>query len=200
MERIKAIIRDTNHELIAKGYLVGSVRSTSQFKISNRTHKSFTPGEEVKITIYEPNHGLTVYSGKYANQEGDIVSFSSFQPDGFTERRTDLKIPVHFEVYIIRTRVDENGEKKENKIVVRLRDISAGGICFISEHSFSQHNEYSFIFDRGKEPIILPFIILRKDKNEEDLYVYGCKFSGITPQQEQIVREFVFSRQLDMFS
>lgn len=200
MDRIKAVVRDENNALLAKGYLSETIGKTVTFFLNRAKPVSFTKGQFVRVTTYEPNRGLNVFTGIFKQMDERKVIFEHFEPEGFIDRRFDLKIPVSYNVFIIHGFSDTSGNKAEQKVEVRLRDISAGGICFITDADYNPSDEYSFIFDRGRETLLLPFHILRKEKSATGQNIYGCSFYNIPPQYEQVIREYVFSRQLNMFA
>ena len=98
---------------------------------------------------------------------------------------------------------DESGD--EITVEGIIKDISAGGILFLSDHPFEMNQTLSFNFDKTDEPLHLECQVIRiqpfKIKvygEEEERTAYGCRFINLHNSTESVIRSYVFRQDLLM--
>lgn len=126
---------------------------------------------------------------------------------GIIQRRSDVKIKVSFPVEI----TGKDAKEKEFVIKAKMRDISAGGIAFISSERLPKGQEFVFSFTKGETPIDLTGKVLRIMKSEDvgeklgtdsdgnENIMYGCCFTNMNLTKETAVRRYVYKEQLRRF-
>ena len=202
MQEIKCLLKDNDGNLLAKAALAQHNDSEAVFELENeylsRIEEDgvFDSGRNISVEIFDIKRGVLPYSCDIARVRGDRVFVRSFREKQNAERRGDLRIYVDFDAYIIVPANDGSGKSSFYKFPVHINNISAGGIGFVSEKNIDKELVCSFAFSHNKFPIVIDFKILRKIKNADDKYEYGCSFVGIDSAEEQIIREWVFDRQL----
>lgn len=78
-------------------------------------------------------------------------------------------------------------------IEVEVKDISVGGIMFISEQKFEAGENFSFAFCPGKKEVMVEATIkVQRPVHVPGMYGYGCKFTYLSSHDEAEIRSFVF--------
>ncbi|MEF9941565.1 MAG: PilZ domain-containing protein [Lachnospiraceae bacterium] len=157
---------------------------------------------EVHVTFYDDLQGLVSYLCTLSSYKEVIIpQFRNYysvichlnSEEGVIQRRHDIKIKTDFEVELTTI----NSDDEELNIPVTVKDISAGGLFFLSTEYFYEGQEFFFVFDKGSIPLPLTAMVLRRQNtDDEEVYGYGCQFLRLSSAKESIIREFVFREQL----
>lgn len=100
----------------------------------------------------------------------------------------DIKVETDFNVNIL---YSENGRLFRRE--VRLKDISAGGFCFVCGAALEEDSRYEIILDVAEDPIIVEFSIVRRIFSDEgNKFVYGCSFKNLCMWEEELIRKKVY--------
>ena len=75
-------------------------------------------------------------------------------------------------------------------------DLSCGGIAFYADCRLEMHEQMEIVVTPTEEPVILRCEILRKQELQNDRFMYATKFVDMCEDEEVVVREAVFSLQL----
>lgn len=107
-------------------------------------------------------------------------------PEFYTEFRVNVSFPLNISPIFTSTNV-----------LVTVIDISVGGFKFTSNTSFETGSTFSFIFSRGRHPVVLSARVVRaRPSCKENLYCYGCQFLNVDTKAESVLRGFVFKENL----
>lgn len=168
----------------------------------------------VYVTFYDTYSGLVTYQCTLTDYKKERIHTSEFcytatcvmqELDAVLERRHDIKIYRNFRAVL--KSVDEE-TKKMSETPVTIKNISAGGMFFISHEPFYIGQTFSFLFESGNLPLWLEAEILRTQDlesphtgealtaSDKPLLGYGCRFINTTRQQESVLRSFVFQEDL----
>ncbi len=82
---------------------------------------------------------------------------------------------------------------------IRIRDISSGGMCFVCQEELDMKKTYETVADWAKTPIVVKIKLLRKEYDEYNKAVYGCKFIDLIQQEEFLLRAGVYYIQAKKF-
>jgi hypothetical protein len=196
--------------------LVGSIYSIDNILLGEVTLKSnigrktlfkLTPlpsspavavGQNVVINIFDPVRGANTFDGEINEIDGNEIIVYKFHPRADPDdRRQDIKILVDHSATLIHTYF--NPEVKayyQKKLNVRIRDISAGGVCICSKTDININDKLELLFRENKRTTLLKIKILRKAPADNDELMYGCAFCDITPGQEHAIRRYIFKAEL----
>lgn len=104
--------------------------------------------------------------------------------------REELRVNVSIE-----TEAVFEDKAAPEKIVIK--DVSAGGMMFISKKKMEKDTEISCMFPTMKGEIpVNARIIARRPTRLADTYAYGCQFTGLLSKDETAIRNFVFTEDL----
>lgn len=107
--------------------------------------------------------------------------------------RQNLRIPVRFESFLYPV----SGAWKGRAAIVS-RDLSCGGIAFVSEKALQVGEICEIVIPVTTEPLVLKMKVLRSGDVVEDGILYGAQFLGMVHEEEIMVREAVFGLQLEL--
>lgn len=107
--------------------------------------------------------------------------------------RQNLRIPVRFESFLYPV----SGSWKGRAAIVS-RDLSCGGIAFVSEKALQVGEICEIVIPVTTEPLVLKMKVLRSGDAVEDGILYAAQFLGMVHEEEIMVREAVFGLQLEL--
>ena len=197
MQSNKATVLNTNEKIIAKASLINKSEVDAIFKLSDDSHfDELIIGNPVYINFYDTIKGLEIYSGVIARVKEDKLYINKLKLDENLRKRMDIKVPINQEVYVLQ----KNEEKKSYyKFFVHLKDMSAGGIGFMSKLDLPKNEIYELVFDNNRETDVLSFQIIHKSRKGGENFLYGCAFYNLAPYQEKVIREYVFQKQITSY-
>jgi len=109
------------------------------------------------------------------------------------EVRRNLRVPARFDTFIYP--VTSSVWKGRQR--VEAIDLSCGGVAFYSEFYLEVHDEVEIVITPTEEPVILRCEILRRQELH-GRFMYATKFVDMCEDEEVVVREAVFSLQLQI--
>lgn len=108
--------------------------------------------------------------------------------------RQNLRMPVAFDSFIYPL----STQRWAGRRPVRSHDLSCGGVAFFCNEPLAQSEEIEIVIPITQEPLVLRCQVLRpRPSNDPDRQLYATKFVDLCPGEESMVREAVFSVQLD---
>jgi hypothetical protein len=126
------------------------------------------------------------------------------------ERRRNLKVRTSFDARV--TAMYSLGSKRRKMntdVVIRVRDLSLGGVGFFCDHPFFRRQRIRIDMGFLKRGFVVDFQILRKDKIQRDMagddlflpiidyrFRYGGRISRLSAEQERLICEYVFKVQI----
>lgn len=108
-----------------------------------------------------------------------------------SELRRNLRIPVNFESYLYPISGSWRGRKKLQSV-----DLSCGGLAFYCEGGLEVGETVEVVIPETTFPLIVQMEILRKEKMDEEHTYFAGKFLHLEREEENMIREAVFSIQL----
>lgn len=79
---------------------------------------------------------------------------------------------------------------------LKVRNLSATGAAIISTREFTEKSSFLIEMELGGEIIKLVPLIVRKTKGQGKEWIYGCKFMHLNPNEERIIRKYIFDNEL----
>ena len=105
--------------------------------------------------------------------------------------RENLRIPTDFNSVAYPISGRWRGQRR-----IKAKDLSCGGIAFYADCQLELHEQMEIVVTPTEEPVILRCEILRKQELQNDRFLYATKFVDMCEDEEVVVREAVFSLQL----
>lgn len=150
-----------------------------------------------KSGIYKGENISFIVNGSYyeyynavverIDRENGVIYVGNLENDA-KELNKDIKVEVDmiFRIFYY------EGEKIFSR-EVNVKDMSAGGFCFVCRDKLDMENKYEAILQVSEEPIIVDFKIVRRLCHEDEKeYVYGCSFVGLCMKEEEMIRKKVY--------
>ncbi len=187
----KVELLDKFGAVIAACDMISLEGTTAKLRLLNQTTAgSIKSGAEVAFNITHADKGIVSYSGKIKSFKDIVITLSDVAVRGQIQRRNDVKVTYEYKgiIYLAGTL---------EPIEVEFKDLSAGGVGFLTETDLDEEKVYEFTMTETPVPIIVNFSILRK-MEKDDGYFYGCKFEEVQSNEEQMIRNYVFARQLEV--
>lgn len=166
-------------------------------------------GEIVKLSdkatysvLFFTNKGILAFDSniiEYTLREGfhimtiELVSAGTrVQRRGFFRFSCDLG----FNFFILDEKA-KGGSKEDTLFSGRIKDISAGGLRFISNEDINESKFLKCLLDFDKEILICIANIIEKHRINESSYKYQyrVKFVGILPEGQEKIVQFIFNEQ-----
>ena len=147
---------------------------------------------EITFNVLDSSNGIIVYKGKIFSYGDKYINIKDVEKLNTIQRRQDVKAYLETDITI----TPLSKEAMED-IEVKLKDISCGGLCIISEQELDISLIYSVVIFFTSIPIIPRFRIVRFENNGDGKYIYGCKFLKLKPGEEALIRSFVFRSQIE---
>ena len=108
------------------------------------------------------------------------------------EVRRNLRVPVKFDSFLYPL----PSSSWRGRAAVQSLDLSCGGIAFYSDFFLELHEQAEIVVTPTDEPLILHCEVLRRQELQNNRYMYATKFVDMCEDEEVVVREAVFSLQL----
>lgn len=163
------------------------------------------------LTLYDDVYGLITYRAELIDFKKEIiqsnfeytVQFHLIEKLEVVQRRSNVKVKTMIPTKI--KLVDEDGKiiiDEETKEPIEyegtIRDISAAGILLITKEELNIGQNFTFLFEKCKNPFEITAEILRHQPQENDKTIkgYGCQFLDLSLTEESYVRQYVFRVQV----
>lgn len=154
--------------------------------------------EEIKM-LYEIRFRVMgsykdIYDGKVSRIADNKIYIWELKNSDI-QRRQDVKLDIGYE-----TTISFHHEGQVRNLLVKVKDISTGGLQFICKSNLNMELVYETIIPITREPIVMSLEIIRKTVVEgNDCFLYGGKFIDIDAEEEKILREVIFRLQKKHF-
>lgn len=145
--------------------------------------------------------GVVLMNGRVTLSTNTQLNLEILELDIKKERRKFLKVRINFKANLLKS-YSLGKSKKSMRIneVIRVRDISLGGIGFYSNNTYLKNQKLLIDLSHIRTNFIVEAIVLRKDFNNFRLgyrYRYGCSLINIQNEQQRILCEYVFKVQIE---
>lgn len=129
--------------------------------------------------------------GRIMSESGGVVILKKQQVLG-EDVRQNLRIPVRFDTFIYPVGCAWRGRRK-----VESHDLSCGGIAFFCDESLIKGEHVEVVIPITPQPLILCCQVLRERPSVRGTPLYAAKFIDMCNDEEAMIREAVFSVQLE---
>lgn len=184
------LILDTQNKALANGELA-SPPGTSPMRLNILGNKVDDVMAHEVITLFSASSEEVPIQCRILRQRGDTVlveKIATLDP----EVRRNLRVPVKFDTFLYPLPESSwTGRRSAQSI-----DLSCGGIAFYADCSLELHERMEVVVTPTEEPVILRCEILRKQELQNERFMYATKFVDMCEDEEVVVREAVFSLQL----
>jgi len=194
----RILLMNSDEKLISNGTVV-RLDSSSIEMILEKADNVIT-GQAVIIERYDNIDGVFKYKGVVSYVLGDRISCTNLELISNIQRRQNVKIKVEFDYEIKQFMVgDKLSPEPKSPILIHIRDISAGGMFFVSNELMGVNQKFLYTFDKGKAKIDLIAEIIRLQSCREYKMGYGCKFLNVGRKEENILNSYIFTEQINQF-
>ena len=184
------LILDTEHNPVAQADLI-SKRGEEPLHLevlADRVDRVEALGNICLIGMGDDDPAMM---GDVIRSRGDRIVVQPTQRLG-PEARQNLRVPIVFTSVMYPVK---GGNWRGQKHFTGL-DLSCGGIAFYADCQLELHEQAEIVVTPTEEPVILRCEILRKQELQNDRFLYATKFVDMCEDEEVVVREAVFSLQL----
>lgn len=184
------LILDTQNHALANGTLA-SPPDTAPMRLLVLDNKVDNVLKHEVITLFSASSNEPPIQCRILRQRGDTVlleKIATLDP----EVRRNLRVPVKFDTFLYPLPSSSWGGRRTAKSI----DLSCGGIAFYADCQLELHEQMEIVVTPTEEPVILRCEILRKQELQNDRFMYATKFVDMCEDEEVVVREAVFSLQL----
>lgn len=181
------LLLDTSSILLARAELKGPPDDRNmQFQITSGKADDVVAAGVVQAIA--PDKDLPLQLGRVILRRGNLVVLEPLRKLG-AEVRQNLRMPVDFDTFVF--------PREGGRIPVRANDLSCGGISFFTRAGFQPEELFHVVIpitDGG--PLIVQAGILREASGGGDERLYAAKFVDLIHDEEVLIREAVFSVQI----
>lgn len=184
------LILDTQNHALANGELA-SPPGTSPMRLNIQDNKVDDVMTHEVVTLFSASSEELPIQCRILRQRGDTVlleKIAVLDP----EVRRNLRVPVKFETFLYPLPGSAWGGRRSAQSI----DLSCGGIAFYTDCPLEPHEQLEIVVTPTEEPVILRCEILRKQELQNGRFMYATKFVDMCEDEEVVVREAVFSLQL----
>lgn len=184
------LILDTQNHALANGELT-SPPGTAPMRLAILDHKVDNVMSHEVVTLFSSSSNELPIQCRILRQRGDTVlleKIATLDP----EVRRNLRVPVKFRSFLYP--LPESAWRGRRDI--QSIDLSCGGIAFYADCVLDLHERMEIVIPPTEEPVILRCEILRQQELQNGRYMYATKFVDMCEDEEVMVREAVFSLQL----
>ena len=184
------LILDTQNHALANGELA-TPPGTTPMRLNVQDHKVDDVMAHEVVTLFSASSEELPIQCRILRQRGDAVlleKIATLDP----EVRRNLRVPVKFDTFLYALPDSSwTGRRSAQSI-----DLSCGGIAFYADCQLELHEQAEIVVTPTEEPVILRCEILRKQELQNGRFMYATKFVDMCEDEEVVVREAVFSLQL----
>lgn len=184
------LILDTQNHALANGELA-TAPDASPIRLNVLNNKVDNVMAHEVITLFSASSEELPIQCRILRQRGDTVlleKIATLDP----EVRRNLRVPVKFDTFLYAL----PGSAWKGRRNVQSIDLSCGGIAFYADCQLELHEQMEIVIPPTEEPVILRCEILRKQELQNGRFLYATKFVDMCEDEEVVVREAVFSLQL----
>ncbi len=185
------LIMDSQNKALANGELT-TPPGTTPMRLEVHDGKADDVTRHEIIILLSSSSEEQPLQCRILRQSGDSIlaeKLAELDP----EVRRNLRVPVRFDtfIYSVPSSIWKGRHRAE------AIDLSCGGMAFYSDFYLEVHDEVEIVVTPTEEPVILRCEILRRQALH-DKFMYATKFVDMCEDEEVVVREAVFSLQLQI--
>lgn len=184
------LILDSQNNALANGELA-SPPGTSPMRLNIQDNKVDDVMDHEVVILFSASSQELPIQCRILRQRGDTVlmeKIATLDP----EIRRNLRVPVKFDTFLYPLPESSwTGRRSAQSI-----DLSCGGIAFYTDCTLEPHEQLEVVVTPTEEPVILHCEVLKKQELQSGRFMYATKFVDMCEDEEVVVREAVFSLQL----
>lgn len=185
----KYLILDSRGEPVAHGSSQdGPDQPVWQLELDSGDIKNVLTHEYVSLV--STSEKIPAMEGRIVNRRGNVVSVQAVRELG-EEVRRNLRMPVRFESFLYPISGTWKGRRP-----VLSNDLSCGGAAFYCAHHLEKGETAQLVIPVTSQPLLVDIKILRERPSPEPIPLYAAEFVDLIHDQETMIREAVFSIQL----
>ena len=184
------LILDTQNKALANGELA-SPPGTSPMRLNILGNKVDDVMAHEVITLFSASSEEVPIQCRILRQRGDTIlveKIATLDP----EVRRNLRVPVKFDSFLYAL----PASSWKGRAPIQSVDLSCGGIAFYADCPLELHEQLEIVVTPTEQPVILHCEILRQQELQNGRFMYATKFVDMCEDEEVVVREAVFSLQL----
>lgn len=184
------LILDSQNHALANGELT-SPPGTAPMRLNVLNNKVDDVMTHEVVVLFSASSEELPIQCRILRQRGDTVlmeKIATLDP----EIRRNLRVPVKFDTFLYPL----PGSSRTGRYSAQSIDLSCGGIAFYADCLLELHEQMEIVVTPTEEPVILRCEILRRQELQNDRFLYATKFVDMCEDEEVVVREAVFSLQL----
>lgn len=185
----KYLILDSRGEAVAHG--------TSEYAPEQKAWRMTIPDGDLEEIAKHTNLELVGNSDavpalevRIIRREGNTIVVEPIRPLEQSIRR-NLRIPVRFDSFIY----PRSGHWK-GRASITSQDLSCGGLGFYCDRLLEERERVQVVIPVTTRPLLLDLEILRWREGRQGKRLYSARFPSLLREEESMVREAVFSLQL----
>lgn len=182
---------DSRGAPLAHGQLIGSPDAAMlQIRVSDSEIDQVLEHDEIQMISL--SDGGAALLGRIVRSRNDMIFLEKLQ-NVSSDMRQNLRMPTRFRSLIYPRSGHWRGRRE-----IRSKDLSCGGVAFFCTGALEVGEELEIVIPITSQPLILCCKILRARplEREGEMAFYAAKFVEMCHDEEMIVREAVFSVQL----
>lgn len=184
------LILDSQNHALANGEMV-TPPGASPIRLNVLNNQVDDVMRHEVITLFGSSSKELPIQCRILRQRGDAIlveKIATLDP----EVRRNLRVPVKFDSFLYAL----PSSSWRGRAPVQSVDLSCGGIAFYADRLLELHEQMEIVITPTEEPVILRCEVLRRQELQNDRYLYATKFVDMCEDEEVVVREAVFSLQL----
>lgn len=187
LESVTYILLSSDSVLLARGRLISPPDSpTLKFQILEGDIDALVAAQTIRAIGSDPEQAPLL--GRFLQSRKDIVVFQPLEKLG-EKARQNLRVPVSFTSLAY----PANG----GRTTIRSVDLSCGGIAFVTPRPFELHEPFELVIPiTAGDPLLVWAEIIRIRTKQGELFFYAARFKDLVREQEERIREAVFSIQI----
>ncbi|WP_294551541.1 PilZ domain-containing protein [uncultured Pseudoflavonifractor sp.] len=142
------------------------------------------------FSLVGDSDAVPALEGKLVRREGNVLVLEPVRPLEQSVRK-NLRIPVRFVSYIYPRSGSWRG-----RVPIVSYDLSCGGIAFFCPRPLENGEVVQIVIPVTTQPLLVDMRILRRRTSKEGESLYAAEFISLLREEESMIREAVFSLQL----
>lgn len=182
---------DSRNTVLAKGILENPPDAPNwQVRVLDHKISAVMEHEEIRLVPIDGDGAALL--GRIIRNRNDSVLLQKLKTLG-SDMRQDLRVPTHFKTFIYPLTGQWQGRRR-----VEANDLSCGGAAFFCAQPLEDGERLELVVPITSEPLIVQCQVLRRRPSDrEGQALYATKFVDLCNDEEMIVREAVFSVQVE---
>lgn len=181
---------------VAEGFVRTFSEGTMDITSSQDVSSWLRAGQAVSVYIYNASMGECLYTGVVKEALLHHARFEGMQLVTNRQQRSNTRVDADL-AYVLRYYREGKEEKAfETPLPVTILNVSAEGVFFSCKTRFDIGFQFIFAFRETPRDIPLTAEIVRREVLPGG-FRYGCKFVGISVNDENEIHRWVFSQQIE---